>query len=148
GACKPERVPRYLQMIDDSAQDALGYIRRYLETQARRGDGSDRGAEGARAALDEVLSWLRDRYELQLESRGMRLHCDLPAAGAMVAMDPLVLRQVTENLVSNAMKYAADGGVLDLSARRGAPDYWQIWAEDRGPGIPERRRRELFKPFV
>ena len=78
----------------------------------------------------------------------MRLQCDLPAAGAVVAMDPLVLRQVAENLVSNAMKYATEGGVLDLSVRRGAPEYWQLWAEDRGPGIPERRRRELFKPFV
>ena len=30
----PERIPRYLQMIQDSAKDALGYIRRYLEIQA------------------------------------------------------------------------------------------------------------------
>ena len=148
GACKPERVPRYLQMIEDSAQDALGYIRRYLETQARRGGKGEPGADGARAELREVLAWLCERYELQLESRGMRLQCDLPAAGAVVAMDPLVLRQVAENLVSNAMKYATEGGVLDLSVRRGAPAYWQLWAEDRGPGIPERRRRELFKPFV
>ena len=34
--CKPERVPRYLEMIYESAGDALGYIRRYLETQAER----------------------------------------------------------------------------------------------------------------
>src|SRR5678815_3716228 len=32
--CKPERVPRYLQMIHESAADAIGYIRRYLELQA------------------------------------------------------------------------------------------------------------------
>ena len=148
GACKPERVPRYLQMIEDSAQDALGYIRRYLETQSPRTSAGAGGGEGVRASLAEVLAWLRDRYELQLESRGMRLRCDLPPADAMVAMDALVLRQVAENLVSNAMKYASDGGELSLSARRGAPDYWQLWAEDRGPGIPERRRRDLFKPFV
>lgn len=148
GACKPERVPRYLQMIQDSAQDALGYIRRYLETQSRRGAPGERGGDSARASLAEVMDWLRDRYELQLESRGMRMTCEMPPANAVVALDPLVLRQVAENLVSNAMKYAAEGAALDLSARRGAPDFWQLWAEDRGPGIPERRRRELFKPFV
>jgi len=148
GACKPERVPRYLQMIQDSAQDALGYIRRYLETQSRRGRAGESGNGDQRAALGDVIEWLRDRYELQCESRGMRMTCEQPQAEVFVAMDPLVLRQVAENLVSNAMKYAADGGVLDLSVRRGAPEYWQLWAEDRGPGIPERRRRELFKPFM
>src|SRR5690348_6620277 len=35
-ACKPERVPRYLEMIHESAADALDYIRRYLETQSGR----------------------------------------------------------------------------------------------------------------
>src|SRR5688572_18100328 len=37
--CKPERIPRYLEMIHESVGDALGYIRRYLETQAQRADG-------------------------------------------------------------------------------------------------------------
>ena len=143
--CKPERVPRYLQMIYESAGDALGYIRRYLETQA---DSAGPRKPVATTTLNEVLEWLVERYELQLESRGLRIQLNTPAARSHVAIDGLVLRQVAENLVSNAMKYAADGGVLDLSVRRGAPDYWQIWAEDRGPGIPERRRRELFKPFV
>src|SRR3546814_2027165 len=30
---RPERIPRYLEMIHDSAQDALGNIKRYLEAQ-------------------------------------------------------------------------------------------------------------------
>jgi two-component system sensor histidine kinase/response regulator len=32
--CKPERTPRYLQIIDDSTREALGYIRSYLHSQA------------------------------------------------------------------------------------------------------------------
>src|SRR3546814_12917663 len=31
---RPERIPRYLEMIHESAHDALGYIKRYLEAQA------------------------------------------------------------------------------------------------------------------
>src|SRR5690606_15259933 len=34
GTLKPERIPRYLEVIRESAEDGLGYIRRYLETQA------------------------------------------------------------------------------------------------------------------
>lgn len=140
--CKPERVPRYLEMIHGSAQDAIGYIRRYLETQA----GTHSRADAA-APLREVFGWLAERYELQFETRGMRLVHARPGEDAVAAIDPLILRQVGENLLSNAMKYAP-GSEVGLSARRGASGYWQVVVEDRGPGIPASRQRELFKPFV
>ena len=144
--CKPERVPRYLQMIHDSAGDALGYIRRYLEAQAHAADASAQSQ--ATVALREVHDWLVGRYELQLESRGMRLSSTLPEHCGTVAIDGLVLRQVAENLVSNVMKYAATGGELHLETRPGAPGYWQLRVLDRGEGIPAARQRELFQPFV
>ncbi len=145
--CKPERVPRYLQMIHESADDALGYIHRYLEIQAAT-ERRQQLRDPATVALREVHDWLVARYELQIEARGMHLASSLPADAGRVAIDGLVLRQVTENLVSNAMKYAAVGGQLELSVRRGAPGYWQVAVQDRGPGIPPRKQRELFRPFV
>ena len=33
GGCKPERMPHYLEVIHESAFDALGYIRHYLEAR-------------------------------------------------------------------------------------------------------------------
>src|SRR5690606_33035139 len=145
---RPERIPRYLEMIHDSANDALGYIRRYLEAQAdslhsrRNADAPD----CASAMLPDVLDWLARRYGLQLEGRGLQLHVRAPARCAPVAIDDLVLRQVAENLVSNAMKYAPDSDI-ELSVRGSAPGFWQLLVEDHGPGIPAARQRELFKPF-
>ena len=40
--CRPERIPRYLEMIYDSANDALGYIRHYLERRAGQANGDAR----------------------------------------------------------------------------------------------------------
>jgi signal transduction histidine kinase len=140
--CRPERAARYLAMVHDSAQDALDYIRRYLETQSGR-----RPQSGGSASLREIFAWLAERYELQFETRGMRLLPSPPGEEAVVAIDPLVLRQVGENLLGNAMKYARSGEV-ELSARRGATGFWQLLVEDRGPGIPADRQRELFQPFV
>ncbi|MEP6633676.1 MAG: HAMP domain-containing sensor histidine kinase, partial [Luteimonas sp.] len=146
GNAKPERVPRYLQMIEDSAKDALGYIRRYLEMQAHSTE-ERAERETARVRLREVMDWLRHRYELQLEARGMRLRVREAERDGYVAIDGLVLRQVAENLVSNAMKYAPESEV-ELSVRSSAPGYWQLLVEDRGPGIPAHMQRDLFKPFV
>jgi len=143
-ACKPERVPRYLQMIHESAADAIGYIRRYLELQAAH---NGHPPAAAAVSLRQVLAWLVERYELQLESRGMRLSVSGEEDDALVAIDGLVLRQVAENLLSNAMKYAP-GSVVELSIRAGSPGYRQLRVEDRGPGISPARQRELFKPFT
>lgn len=142
--CKPERIPRYLEMIHESANDALGYIRHYLESRA-----GSHGSEGVPlcANLDATLEWLMQRYEIQIEARGMSLELVRPSVEANVAIDERVLRQVSENLVTNAMKYAP-GAALLLAARPGAPGYWQLLVCDRGPGIPPSRHRELFKPFT
>ena len=142
--CKPERVPRYLEMIYESAGDALGYIRRYLETQA---DNARARKVVETTTLHDVLDWLVQRYELQLESRGLRMQLNTPAAKSHVAIDGLVLRQVAENLVSNAMKYAP-GSAIDLSIRPSAPGFWQLLVEDRGPGVSKARQHQLFKPFT
>ena len=142
--CRPERVPRYLDMIHESAADAIGYIRRYLEMQEAH-SGARKAA--ASVSLNAVAAWLVDRYELQLESRGMRLDVTAAQHDADVAIDGLVLRQVAENLISNAMKYAP-GSTVELSIRHGSPGFCQLWVEDRGPGIPAARQRELFKPFT
>ena len=147
--CKPERVPRYMQIIADSTRDALGYIRNYLESQERKADAGDRQGEDAPCSrLRETLEWLASRYELQLEAHGLHLRIGMPDSDdACVAIPGLVLRQVAENLVTNAIKYARGSGDLVLAARRGAPGYWQLVAEDNGPGIPASRQRQLFKPF-
>ena len=144
GTLRPERVPRYLQMIRDSADEGLGYIRRYLETQASaRGAAS---ARDARVALADVVEWIVGRYGLQLEDSGCELRIG-EIGPAEVAMDEMVLRQVAGNLVSNAMKYAP-GGDLDIDVDAGAPGYWRLRVADRGPGVPRDRQRELFTPFT
>lgn len=140
---KPERIPRYHRMIHESAEDALGYIRRYLETQ----DTSRKAAEAAQATgLRDVLDWIVARYAMQFEDRGVLLQARAPDVTPMVAIDGLVLRQVAENLISNAIKYAPDSNV-DISLRGGGAGFWQLLVEDRGPGIARDLQHALFRPF-
>lgn len=142
--CRSDRVARYLQIVQESTEDALDYIRRYLEQQAAGRRAADAEAQ---ADLAATLDWLEQRYALPLEAAGMRLSVQAPAQPLAVAAEPLVLRQVAENLVTNALKYARAGGELTLSARAGAPGFARLLAEDRGPGIPAALQRQLFKPF-
>ncbi len=53
------------------------------------------------------------------------------------------LKRALANLVGNALKYAPHAFV---SARRSGP-FVEIIVDDDGPGIPEAKRRDAFKPF-
>jgi two-component system sensor histidine kinase/response regulator len=141
---KADRLPHYLEVIYDSATDALGYIRHYLETTAGLARESDPDAS---AGLAETLHWLLRRYDMQLEARGITVVVQPPPESTRVAIDERVLRQVAENLVTNAIKYAP-GSELTLAGRQSSPGYWQLIVADRGPGIPPHKQRELFKPFT
>lgn len=79
-----------------------------------------------------------------------QVHCapDLPATWLA---DPLRVKQVLTNLLSNAAKYTPRGLVRLSVAPARLPDgrpglQWQV--QDSGVGIPAEQQRRLFQPFV
>src|SRR5699024_9822700 len=52
-----------------------------------------------------------------------------------VAADPTYLDQIVRNLVSNAVKYGAAAGPIDVTLAH-ADERVRIVVEDRGPGFP------------
>jgi signal transduction histidine kinase len=105
------------------------------------------------AVTGEVLSDL----ELRIEKTGARVEVgDLPTIEA----DPLQMRQLMQNLLSNALKFQrpgeppqirVEGRILDGNAAAGdgaaAPGRCQIQVEDDGIGFDEKYLERLFKPF-
>jgi signal transduction histidine kinase len=64
---------------------------------------------------------------------------------AYVLADPLRTRQVLENLIDNAVKYADRGPVR--VAVEVADGLVTFGVSDEGPGIPEDRREQIFEKF-
>jgi len=63
----------------------------------------------------------------------------------LVRADELRVRQVLDNLLDNALKYA-DGSPVGVSLVEG-DDHVEVRVADRGPGIPEDKRSLLFELF-
>ncbi len=63
-----------------------------------------------------------------------------------VPFDRLKIEQVMNNLVSNAIKYSPSGGEVVISSFR-TGNAVTVTVSDEGPGIPDKDRARLFKPF-
>jgi two-component system sensor histidine kinase KdpD len=50
------------------------------------------------------------------------------------------------NLIENALKFAPPGSRVEVQARR-TPDALEFVVADRGPGVPEAEREQIFVPF-
>ena len=62
----------------------------------------------------------------------------------VVSCRPVALRRALANLIDNALRYGG-GAEVSLSQRPGGV---LVEVSDRGPGIPETSREEMFRPFM
>jgi signal transduction histidine kinase len=93
--------------------------------------------------LERVLHDLELQYRPLAQAKGLdfRVH----SKKASVLSDPILLRRIVGNLVSNAVKYTQRGGVLVASRPWG--NGWRIEVWDTGLGIAPVHQREIFREF-
>jgi signal transduction histidine kinase len=56
---------------------------------------------------------------------------------------PFAMKRLFANLIDNGLRF---GGKVTVSASN-APETLQVFIDDRGPGIPESERENVFRPF-
>lgn len=84
-------------------------------------------------------------YITQAEEKGLSLHVEYSDAPVPVRFDSQGYALILSNLISNAVKYTAEGSV-NVSVKR--QDSWAVLeVADSGIGIPEADIPQLFKEF-
>src|SRR5262249_43224315 len=110
-----------------------------------RAEGEEARLDLQRVALHELVESVRSLYEAVAEERGIKLEC---RGAAVVEACPTLLRRAIINLVSNAVKYTARGGRVEIAAPPAAPSTRSVvpadggaTREDHGPHIFDRLYR-------
>lgn len=84
----------------------------------------------------------------QAHAKGLELGvCFDPELPHRVLGDPLRVRQILANLISNAIKFTAQGGV-QVCGRIAGPDRVRLEVHDSGTGIDAQALAQIFQPFV
>ena len=132
---------RYLELVRAEADRLAALLNDLLDLQ-RIEEG---GVQLTREELDlaklleaqvVLYSAQSDRHQLELETDD----------GCVVEADRDRLAQVVGNLISNAIKYSPDGGVVHIEARR-SDAHVRVAVRDEGMGIPVTQQRQIFTKF-
>jgi CheY-like chemotaxis protein/anti-sigma regulatory factor (Ser/Thr protein kinase) len=86
-------------------------------------------------------------WEAQAAAKGLRFVVDLADCPTRIVGDAARVRQVVFNLLANALKFTATGGI-SLTARHGpTPDRFTIAVADTGIGITPEKHAAIFESF-
>ena len=101
-------------------------------------------ASMADVRVDEVFDEVSRNFRMLAESRGLRLI--VRKTDAWVRADRTMLTRILNNLVSNALRYTDDGGVL-VGVRHQHDGGVRIDVWDTGHGIAREHQQRVFEEF-
>ena len=96
--------------------------------------------------LKSYLTQIAAMHNQLARPKGTKVELGTVTDGIATA-DPLRLRQVLDNLISNAVKYSPPGSTVWVGAEH-KDDCWQVSVRDQGPGLTEDDRPRLFNNFA
>lgn len=99
-----------------------------------------------RVDLASLIQRIVQRRELHAQSRQVSIAVELGDL-AIAVLDEEKLSVVLDNLLSNAIDFSPQGGVVRLLVRRGQAGL-RFECIDQGPGIAPEDRQRIFDPFV
>ncbi len=103
--------------------------------------------------LGMIVDGVRRLFEPLARSKGLTLVCDLAAdVPRAILSDSVRLRQILINLISNSLKFTAEGSVelrVTSHGGGGAPgSSLRFVVTDTGQGIPSSQLANLYEPFT
>ncbi len=85
------------------------------------------------------------RHLILAGKKGIRLVLKEISLGTTLA-DPIRIRQVIDNLISNALKFSPKGSVVNVLTELDSKE-WRLSVQDEGPGISIEEQTQLFQYF-
>lgn len=140
----PDHLRSNLDVAERNAERLLGIIGDIL---AASSSSTSIQASLAPSSIDAREIVRASAEALAPRASGRAISIDMTGLEeAFVWADPLRLRQVVDNLLSNAITYNRDGGTVFLGTTSDGVSSW-ILVRDTGAGMTEDERARLFQRF-
>jgi cell cycle sensor histidine kinase DivJ len=140
----PNRYAEYADLIHDAGSHLLDLINDVLDMSKIEAARYELSLEhlDAREPIQAALRLMR----LQADDAGIQLRGVLPSQPLDIDADRRALKQITLNLVSNALKFTPKGGLVTVSLLSAA-GMAELTVADTGLGIAAEDLKRLGRPF-
>jgi PAS domain S-box-containing protein len=139
------RRRQYLAQIFDSAHSLSEIISDILDLS--KIEAGKITLESLPFGLRDTLGAVHGAYRSLAEAKGLELVMAIdPGVPAVVMGDPVRVRQILTNFITNAIKFTEHGRVR-VHAARGPDDRIRLSVSDTGPGMDAQAQDRLFLPF-
>lgn len=144
----PAQTEEYIDHIIDSGRHLLDLISDILDLAK-----IESGSFPLVPQDLEIVERMRECATLiegQAVDKGISVDMNCQCDGEIIVRaDPIRLRQVMINILSNAVKYTDQGGAITMwCERRGDADMGRMYVKDTGKGIPKEFHAMIFHPFA
>jgi two-component system, OmpR family, phosphate regulon sensor histidine kinase PhoR len=143
-----ERARRMLEIVQRNAQRLTALIARVTRDQKNLHSSGAESVFAARIEKRDFDLWplieelIRDLQTLT-EAKRIHVRNEVPHDCSIFA-DPVLIVQVFQNLLSNAIEYTSDGEIVTGAAVSERDHTVRCWVEDTGTGISEDRLGKVF----
>jgi two-component system cell cycle sensor histidine kinase PleC len=141
---RPE-IADYAHLIHDAAGHLLSVINNILDISKIHSGKCM--LETRDVNVGEIVSASVSSFRLMAEGAGVALAVDIDPASPAVRGDAVKLRQVFTNLISNALKFTHNGGVVSVESGAGADGGVIVIVRDTGVGMSEEELAVALTPF-
>ena len=88
-----------------------------------------------------------DSVRIAVEEKGLEIQTNFDSDIISINADPIRIKQIIWNLLSNATKFSQKNGKISVQLKRSGEQWLRITVSDNGKGIPTTLLKEIFNPF-
>jgi len=138
-----DQQKQFVRHIQDSIQNITALVNDLLDLGRIEAGFDTRRDE---ISLDVVLRYTLDNLSMQIEDKEQTLNLNIAENLPIIRGNPIRMRQMTDNLLVNAIKYTPEQGTITVNLRE---DGGQVIFEvaDTGVGIPTSDQPHIFEKF-
>lgn len=140
-----DQLEMLMTQIKDSSSGLLNMVNDILDVS--KVEAGKFEIEKEDCDINNILKEECAYYNSVAEVEGVQLKIDLQGDIPQFKCDPDRIKQVLNNLISNALKFTTEGGEIKVVSRRTDGEVI-VSVCDTGVGIPEKEKSKLFHKFT
>ena len=141
----PAQVQHALQQIKTSSTNLAHMVSQLLSLARAEPEAAD-NLELLTLDLSKLAQGITSEWVPQALAKNIDLGFACADANCQVKGNALLLRELLNNLIDNALRYTPSNGHVTVAVKQNAQNI-ELSVEDNGPGIPEKKRKRVFERF-